>query len=113
MSAKQWKKENLNSRAAKFWAKDARRCRTGAIGRKVAASAKALGMEIVGYDPYYVSGGEGISVYSDLGEMLSGLCDYVTLHLPANDSTKGMMNAELFDAMKDGTVLLISPEINS
>ena len=77
----------------------------GAIGRKVAASAKALGMEIVGYDPYYVSGGEGISVYSDLGEMLS-LCDYVTLHLPANDSTKGMMNAELFDAMKDGTVLL-------
>ena len=62
-------------------------------------------MEIVGYDPYYVSGGEGISVYSDLGEMLS-LCDYVTLHLPANDSTKGMMNAELFDAMKDGTVLL-------
>lgn len=77
----------------------------GVIGRKVAASAKALGMEIVGYDPYYVSGGEGISVYSDLGEMLS-LCDYVTLHLPANDSTKGMMNAELFDAMKDGTVLL-------
>lgn len=77
----------------------------GAIGRKVAASAKALGMEIVGYDPYYVSGGEGISVYSDLCEMLS-LCDYVTLHLPANDSTKGMMNAELFDAMKDGTVLL-------
>ncbi|MCI7618140.1 MAG: 3-phosphoglycerate dehydrogenase, partial [Firmicutes bacterium] len=31
----------------------------GAIGRKVAASAKALGMEIVGFDPYYVSGGEG------------------------------------------------------
>ena len=77
----------------------------GAIGRKVAAAAKALGMEIVGYDPYYVSGGEGISVYSDLGEMLA-LCDYVTLHLPANDSTKGMMNKELFDAMKDGTVLL-------
>ena len=77
----------------------------GAIGRKVAAAAKALGMEIVGYDPYYVSGGEGISVYSDLCEMLA-LCDYVTLHLPANDSTKGMMNKELFDAMKDGTVLL-------
>lgn len=77
----------------------------GAIGRKVAAAAKALGMEIVGYDPYYVSGGEGISVYSDLSEMLA-LCDYVTLHLPANDSTKGMMNKELFDAMKDGTVLL-------
>lgn len=77
----------------------------GAIGRKVAASAKALGMEIVGYDPYYVSGGEGISVYTDLKEML-GLCDFVTLHLPANDSTKGMINREAFSAMKDGAVLL-------
>lgn len=77
----------------------------GAIGRKVAAAAKALGMEIVGYDPYYVSGGEGISVYQDLEEMLA-LCDYVTLHLPANDATKGMVNRELFNAMKDGTVLL-------
>lgn len=77
----------------------------GAIGRKVAAAAKALGMEIVGYDPYYVSGGEGLSVYQDLGEMLP-LCDFVTLHLPANDSTKGMVNKELFDAMKDGTILL-------
>ena len=52
----------------------------GAIGRKVAAAAKALGMEIVGYDPYYVSGGEGISVYQDLEEMLA-LCDYVTLQM--------------------------------
>lgn len=77
----------------------------GAIGRKVAAAAKALGMEIVGYDPYYVSGDDGIRVYQDLGEMLA-LCDYVTLHLPANDATKGMMNRELFEAMKDGTVLL-------
>lgn len=77
----------------------------GAIGRKVAESARALGMEIAGYDPYYVSGGEGISVYTDLKEML-GLCDFVTLHLPAIDSTKGMMNKEMFDAMKEGAVLL-------
>lgn len=77
----------------------------GAIGRKVAASARALGMEIVGYDPFYVSGGEGISVYQDLTEMLP-LCDFVTLHLPANDSTKGMVNKKFFDSMKEGTVLL-------
>ena len=77
----------------------------GAIGRKVAASAKDLGMNIVGYDPYYVSGGEGISVYTDLEEML-GLCDYVTLHLPANDTTKGMIDSTIFAAMKDGAVLL-------
>ena len=77
----------------------------GAIGRKVAASAKVLGMEIVGYDPYFVSGGEGISVYTDLEEML-GICDYITLHLPANDTTKGMVDSRLFAAMKDGAVLL-------
>lgn len=77
----------------------------GAIGRKVAASAKALGMEIVGYDPYFVSGGEGISVYTDLEEML-GICDYITLHLPANDTTKGMVDSRLFAAMKEGAVLL-------
>lgn len=77
----------------------------GAIGRKVAASAKALGMEIAGYDPYYTSGGEGISVYTDLTEMLA-VSDFVTLHLPATDSTKGMINKEMFDAMKDGAILL-------
>lgn len=77
----------------------------GAIGRKVAASAKALGMEIVGYDPYYTAGGEGISVYTDLLEMLP-LCDYVTIHVPAMDSTKGMFNKELLAAMKDNAVLL-------
>lgn len=77
----------------------------GAIGRKVAAAAKALGMEIVGYDPYYVSGGEGISVHTDLEEML-GICDYITLHLPANETTKGMVDSTLFAAMKDGAVLL-------
>ena len=77
----------------------------GAIGRKVAASAKALGMEIVGYDPYYTAGGEGISVYTDLLEMLP-LCDYVTIHVPAMDSTKGMFNKDLFTVMKDGAILL-------
>ena len=77
----------------------------GAIGRKVAASAKALGMEIIGYDPYYTSGGEGISVYSSLEEMLP-LCDYVTIHVPAMDSTKGMFNKDLFACMKESSVLL-------
>lgn len=78
----------------------------GAIGRKVAAAAEALGMKIVGYDPYYVpTEGSKIDVYEKLEEMLP-LCDYVTLHLPANDSTKGMMNKAIFDSMKDGTILL-------
>ena len=62
-------------------------------------------MEILGYDPYYTSGGEGISVYSSLEEMLP-LCDYVTIHVPAMDSTKGMFNKDLFACMKESSVLL-------
>ena len=77
----------------------------GAIGRKVAEAAKALGMNIVGYDPYYVSGGEGLTVYPDLAEMLPP-CDIVTLHLPANDATRGMVNKEFLASMKDGAILL-------
>lgn len=76
----------------------------GAIGRKVAAAADALGMKVVGYDPYFDDEAD-FAVYDDLKEMLP-LCDYVTIHVPANDATKGMFNAELFAAMKDGAVVL-------
>ena len=76
----------------------------GAIGRKVAAAADALGMKVVGHDPYF-DGEADFAVYADLKEMLA-VCDFVTIHIPANDSTKGMFNAELFAAMKDGAVVL-------
>ena len=76
----------------------------GAFGRKVAAAADALGMKVVGYDPYF-DGEADFAVYADLKEMLA-VCDFVTIHIPANDSTKGMFNAELFAAMKDGAVVL-------
>ena len=76
----------------------------GAIGRKVAAAADALGMKVVGYDPYF-DGEADFAVYADLKEMLA-VCDFVTIHIPANDSTKGMFNVELFAAMKEGAVVL-------
>ena len=76
----------------------------GAIGRKVAAAAQALGMQVRGYDPFF-TGETDFPVYEDLKEMLAE-CDYVTIHIPANDSTKGMFCKDLFAAMKDGTVLL-------
>ena len=76
----------------------------GAIGRKVAAAADALGMKVAGYDPYF-DGEADFAVYADLKEMLA-VCDFVTIHIPANDSTKGMFNVELFAAMKDGAVVL-------
>lgn len=76
----------------------------GAIGRKVAAAAEALGMKVCGYDPFF-AGEADFAVYADLKEMLPA-CDYITIHVPANDSTKGMFNKEMFAAMKDGAVVL-------
>jgi D-3-phosphoglycerate dehydrogenase len=76
----------------------------GAIGRKIAESCAALGMFIVGYDPF-VTECEGVEVYTDLKEMLAK-ADIVTLHLPANDATKKMINKDVISAMKDGVLLL-------
>ena len=76
----------------------------GAIGRKIAEACSALGMDIVGYDPF-VTECEGVKVYTDLKEMLAE-ADIVTLHLPANDATKKMINADVISAMKDGVLLL-------
>jgi D-3-phosphoglycerate dehydrogenase len=77
----------------------------GAIGKKVAVAANALGMKVVGYDPYFKSQLEDMTTYSDLEEMLP-LCDYVTIHVPALDSTKGMFNKETLGYMKESAVLL-------
>jgi len=76
----------------------------GAIGRKIAEACSALGMDIVGYDPF-VTECEGVKVYTYLKEILAE-ADIVTLHLPANDATKKMINADVISAMKDGVLLL-------
>ncbi len=78
----------------------------GAIGRKVAAVAAALGMRVVGYDPYVTDAGvEGLSVLPDI-EALLAESEYVTIHVPATPATNGMFNRALFAAMRPGTVLL-------
>lgn len=82
----------------------------GAIGIKIANAAEALGMKVIGYDPYLtVNAAHKISnttdIVSDMSEML-GKCDFVTVHVPATNTTKGMMNKEVFDQMKDGTIFL-------
>jgi len=82
----------------------------GAIGVLVANAAASLGMEVSGYDPY-------ISVENawelshvvkksrSLEEMLQE-CDYVTVHVPLSDNTKGMLNGEKFKLAKQGLVLV-------
>ncbi len=82
----------------------------GAIGAMVANAAVSLGMEVYGYDPYIsVAGAWNLSrsvKHINTTEEIYKTCDYITIHVPLLDSTKGMINKEAFDMMKDGVVIL-------
>lgn len=78
----------------------------GAIGRLVANACVGLGMNVIGYDAFLTDKAKAeldpaVTVVADLAEMYPQ-CDYISIHVPANDATKGMMNAEAFAQMKDG-----------
>ena len=82
----------------------------GAIGVQVANAANRLGMDVYGCDPY-LSVEHALNMSRDVtmvksNDELFELCDYLTVHVPLLDSTKGMFNKEAFDKMKDGVVLL-------
>lgn len=82
----------------------------GAIGVKVANAAQSLGMHVVGYDP-------GISVENAwnlsssitqarrLGELIER-ADFVSLHVPLNDKTRNIVDADCIKTMKEGAVIL-------
>ena len=82
----------------------------GAIGVKVANAAKSLGMTVYGYDPYLsVNAAWHLSrdiIHVNTLDEIYENCDFITVHVPAMDSTKGMINKEAFDKMKDGVILL-------
>ncbi|GFI03696.1 phosphoglycerate dehydrogenase [Lachnospiraceae bacterium 64-25] len=82
----------------------------GAIGVKVANVAKHMGMEVYGYDPY-VSVDAAWNLSRDVKHVLNvediyENCDIITIHVPLLDSTKGMINKESIQKMKDGVILL-------
>lgn len=82
----------------------------GAIGVKVANAAVALGMEVYGYDPY-LSVNAAWSLSRSVKHVLNvddiyAQCDYITIHVPLLDSTKGMINAVSIAKMKEGVVIL-------
>ena len=77
----------------------------GAIGVLVANAARALHMHVVGYDPY-LSVDAALHLSRHVAtvktiEELYAQADYVTYHLPLNDGTRGMVNAESIAKMKD------------
>lgn len=82
----------------------------GAIGAEVANAAASLGMEVYGYDPF-ISVNAAWMLSRDVKHTTSldtvyQECDYITVHVPALDSTKGMINKEAFEQMKDDVVIL-------
>lgn len=83
----------------------------GAIGVLVANAAdKGLEMNVIGYDPYMSVEAawhltRSVSLTSSIAEIFEK-CDYISLHLPLNDKTKGMIGKAQLDSMKAGAVLL-------
>ena len=82
----------------------------GAIGAEVANAATHLGMEVYGYDPYIsVNAAWRLSRnihHAKTADEIYKECDYITIHVPALEDTKGMINKEAMSLMKDGVVIL-------
>lgn len=82
----------------------------GAIGAMVANAAFGLGMRVVGYDPYLTEAAKARLLFEivtvDTPEEVVSQSDFITLHIPAMDSTNGMINKELLSHFKDGATLL-------
>ncbi len=108
--AKAAEKEKKNFAGTEIMGKKLGVIGLGAIGVKVANAAVALGMEVYGYDPYLsVNAAWNLSrsvkhvlnvddIYAD--------CDYITIHVPLLDNTRGMINAVSIAKMKEGVVVL-------
>lgn len=82
----------------------------GAIGAKVAEAASALGMQVVGYDPYLTEAARKaincpLTIVNS-PEALYPLADYITVHVPLLDSTRGMLCEKAFALMKDGVTII-------
>lgn len=77
----------------------------GAIGIKVANSLNALGMKVVGYDPFYKGNEDYINVINNLDDLYA-VSDYISLHLPLFPTTRGMINSDTLSKMKDGVIIL-------
>lgn len=82
----------------------------GAIGVLVANAAVHLGMDVYGYDPYVsVESAWKLSRSIHHAKTVDEIykeCDYITIHVPALPDTKGMINKNAIDLMKDGVVIL-------
>lgn len=108
--AKTAEKEKKNFAGTELMGKKLGVIGLGAIGVKVANAAIHLGMEVYGYDPY-LSVNAAWELSRNVKHVLNvddiyAECDYITIHVPLLDSTKGMINKDAIAKMKDGVILL-------
>ena len=82
----------------------------GAIGGLVANTAKNLGMKVIGCDPYLtVNAAWSLSssvIHAQSYDEIYEKCDYITIHVPSTQTTKGMINRETISKMKDGVRII-------
>jgi len=82
----------------------------GAIGVMVANDAEALGMDVTGYDPFMsVDAAWGLSRTIKKAVSFDSIIaesDYISIHVPLNDKTRGMFNKDKFSLMKPGVRIL-------
>ncbi|MDE5899508.1 MAG: phosphoglycerate dehydrogenase [Treponemataceae bacterium] len=82
----------------------------GAIGAMVANAAIALGMNVIGYDPFLsVKAAWSLDrnvQHSETLETIYAKCDYITVHVPQTDDTKGMISASSLKLMKNGVRII-------
>lgn len=82
----------------------------GAIGGKIANTAIALGMNVIGYDPYLSVGAAinlepAVKVVADINDIYKN-SDYISIHMPYTPQTKNTIDAEQIAMMKDGVRLI-------
>jgi len=76
----------------------------GRIGTELAVRAKAFGMNVIGYDPF-VDKNEHVEMKPTMKDVL-GVADYVSMHMPLTDDTKGLINKKTLAQFKDGAYIL-------
>lgn len=108
--AKTTEKSKKAFAGCEIWGKKLGVIGLGAIGVRVANAAAELGMEVYGYDPFISVNAawmlsRSVKHTTSLDTIFSE-CDYITVHVPAMNETKGMINKEAFAKMKDGVVIL-------
>lgn len=78
----------------------------GVIGRKVAEAAHAMGMKIIFSDPYFTSDSPEWAKQFPTNEEVLKSADYISVHVPLLDSTRGLINSKTIGLMKEGACLI-------